>query len=512
MKRYINYFLLSGNGSIRTAQHDGKEHMVVPVIALVEGVVWAYNSEHPEFVSAEVLSKSVNQWEDRPVVIDHPAIGDKRVTANHPEIQEQYAVGFTKNARMDGKQLKMEAWVDPEKMASLNEDSQKLLEALQNNEMLEVSIGAFVKTEKRNGYYGDDEYFSEWVDLASDHLALLPKGLKGACSNQMGCGALRVASLHIMSTHGLIKKELPMIKISELRERMLRICLEKGSTPEQIREYFRSLEITDQDLRRSLDAALSAEAGYLWLESILLESQRAVYAIETMGQVRLYSRDYTLVENNNVELGEEREEVRAETNFVPVKASANPDCKCNKEEVTLMVKDQENRIKALVENSKTPWTEQDMKYLKEMDEDRLSKVEQSAAEMSEEVILEPTEPTESGVEESTESKVDVRKVIEEELGLDVDEAKRLIEESKARAASRKKELIANLDGQKIYTKEELEAMQVKDLEKLVSLSTASDKTVDNTLNGSLPRSEDDEAIPAPKTLSSMFKEKEMEVN
>src|SRR5262245_21989152 len=66
--RYVT--LLGATGMVRTTQRDGRERLVVPVVALVEGVIHPVNAPAPELVRAERFS--TEGWEGRPLFAGHP--------------------------------------------------------------------------------------------------------------------------------------------------------------------------------------------------------------------------------------------------------------------------------------------------------------------------------------------------------------------------------------------------------------------------------------------------------
>jgi len=68
--------------TLRTANFDGREYVVVPVVALVEGVIHPVNSAAPELVLAEEFAKAPNGWNGRPVLWNHPRLNGRRVSAN----------------------------------------------------------------------------------------------------------------------------------------------------------------------------------------------------------------------------------------------------------------------------------------------------------------------------------------------------------------------------------------------------------------------------------------------
>lgn len=180
MKTNVTY-LIAANGA---ARREGN-YVVVPVIAMVEGVVHAMNASAPEFVPASELSAL--GWEDRPIFIGHPMVAGYPVSGKHPAIAHT-SIGHTKNPRVDGTRLLMEAWIDESKA------EKDLIDRILAGEAIDVSQGAFVRTETTRGIFGGKEYFGVWRDIDPDHLALLP-GARGACSWAMGCG-IRAAMEH----------------------------------------------------------------------------------------------------------------------------------------------------------------------------------------------------------------------------------------------------------------------------------------------------------------------------
>lgn len=179
-------------GTAKVEKIDGREHLVVPVVALQEGVIHAVNAENPEFVSATVLEKSATQWEGFPLVINHPSKNGKKISASEPGVLEASGFGVIRTPKFIRKRLGLEALVDVERLQKLGED--QLLEDLRAGEPIEVSVGAFVRVNEKEGTYLGKKYKGEWLDIIPDHLAFLPNG-RGACSLEMGCGAHRAAML-----------------------------------------------------------------------------------------------------------------------------------------------------------------------------------------------------------------------------------------------------------------------------------------------------------------------------
>lgn len=158
----------------------------------MEGVIHAVNAQTPEFVPFSTLSANVNQWNGRPLMLNHPVRDGVHVAANDPLVLEEQSFGSVFNARVDDKQrrLLMDAYVDPERLKTLNRLD--VLQRVEEGGVIEVSVGAFVTTDPTPGVYNGKPYKASWKALGSDHLAFLPD-TRGACSVEMGCGAHRAA-------------------------------------------------------------------------------------------------------------------------------------------------------------------------------------------------------------------------------------------------------------------------------------------------------------------------------
>lgn len=168
--------------SIRREVFNGKDHIVIPVILMVEGV-------HNEVLySADELGKFPEAWNGRPVPVWHPEIDGVKVSANDPEVLEQWSVGFLFNTHYADGKLKSEAWLEIDKVAKIGPE---VLAMLINNQMIEVSTGLFVDELKEQGFWQGEKYSCVAFNYRPDHLALLPGG-KGACSIDDGAGMPRL--------------------------------------------------------------------------------------------------------------------------------------------------------------------------------------------------------------------------------------------------------------------------------------------------------------------------------
>jgi len=183
-------------GAARTAQVDGQEYLIVPVVALMDGVIHAVNASTPERVTTATLAKAAASWNGRPLVLGHPMKNGRQCSANEPDIRSTHHFGMIFNSRMQGSKLCMDAYVDPVRAEKIG--GADFVKKLRAGEQIEVSVGAYVQTRPEDGVYNGKPYKGTWLETHGDHLAFLPGG-KGACSIEMGCGAHRAAQMHLVT-------------------------------------------------------------------------------------------------------------------------------------------------------------------------------------------------------------------------------------------------------------------------------------------------------------------------
>jgi hypothetical protein len=196
--------LLAAAGKIRTASYQKRDHIVMPVTALVEGVLHAVNSPIPELVLAEEFGLSAYSWNGRPVMMNHPEIRGQKVSANDPRILEEFSFGHVFNTRARNGELTMEAWIDPVRAREMGGDALRTLERIEiadPNDPIEVSVGVFMVAEATRGVKNGKQYQAVWRHITPDHLAILPEGKVGACSVAMGCG-IRHAPVYMATAEG----------------------------------------------------------------------------------------------------------------------------------------------------------------------------------------------------------------------------------------------------------------------------------------------------------------------
>lgn len=500
--------LLAQAAEVRTATFDGRDHIVFPVVMLVEGVLYASNAPGPELVLASEFSKAPTGWDGRPVVGDHPVLDGQHVSANLPQVLETQAFGLVFNTHVDGKRLLADVWVDPAKAESAGKKD--IVDRILAGELIEVSVGALIIAENSSGIYNGKRYDGVWREIIPDHLALLSAGALGACSNSMGCGAPRAAShIHHVTPEGIVPLEGgdDMKKLKKRPWRAELVTAQEG--------------LSDIDIRGMLDAALAAKvANYQGVDSVFPEDGMVVYAVavtdENTGEMdwKLYRASYT-ISDGAVTIGDAPEEVVPSTKFEPVKTEAPAEgggegqpaaqpanasdgsCECPKKK----------RVLALIQSPKTPYKDEDEPKLLALTDDSLKLIEDMVAASPEPAPTPEPAPEPEPAPAPTPEPAAAPAVLTLDQAMatcpdlkPIVEAHRAAEEEKKRLAQvRKEEIIASLGEQKVYTKEELQAMDLPSLERLAQFKAAS-AGVDMSGQG-VPRTDPEpEGVPAPPDL------------
>lgn len=175
--------LLPANCRLETL--EGRPHTVIPMVILVEGV--HNGSNGPLLYTAEEMSKIPAVWNAKPVVVYHPEINGQGISACDPVVMNNRKVGIMMNTKFDKGRLTSEAWIEAPRADAVDT---RIMLAVKNNDMMEVSTGLFVDTEATAGEWNGEAYTGIARNFRPDHLALLPDKV-GACSIKDGAGFLR---------------------------------------------------------------------------------------------------------------------------------------------------------------------------------------------------------------------------------------------------------------------------------------------------------------------------------
>ena len=142
---------------VRKDTLDGRDYLVAPVILITEGV------HNNVLYRADDLKKFPEAWNGRPIPLFHPEMRGKPISANSPEILESRIVGTIFNTKYDEwsnngarlKGLKAEAWIEVEKAKRI---APRLLQALEDEEPIEVSTGLFTEDILEPGKWNEESY------------------------------------------------------------------------------------------------------------------------------------------------------------------------------------------------------------------------------------------------------------------------------------------------------------------------------------------------------------------
>ncbi len=332
---------------------EGKEYEVYPATILVEGVLQASNAEVPELALYDEFASTEPLWNGRPVTLGHPKINGVPVSANAPELWEKYRIGFLYNTKADVEKraLTSEAWIEISKVDSV-EGASEVMEVLRDGGEVEVSTGLFALTEQAKGTFKGEEYYGIWRDIKPDHLAVLPLGVKGACSLEDGCGISKAMEDGMvdgddddkLNSCGMGSKKKKDKKSKAMgdedvkdnqdtggydcsckdngRPKSLSAALLEAGALKGLESIKSSLNAVDQALRQlyngDFGGVLDVQDGFvvydLWVDSVGWQLFRSSFSTQDDGTVTVSS---------------EKESVRAVTNYVPLKMEVNQMTKAN---------------------------------------------------------------------------------------------------------------------------------------------------------------------------------------
>lgn len=191
------------NTPIRHDTLHGKAYTVAPMVMITEGV---HNGSGGALLyTANEIKKTVQAWNHKPIVVYHPSMDGKGISACDPTVLNQQQVGIVLHSKWSNGKLRAEAWIENGLAEKVDA---RVLTALETNQMMEVSTGLFTETHGDGGKWNDEEYIGEAVNHQPDHLALLPDQI-GACSIADGAGLLQMneaASAYNLDATGIITR------------------------------------------------------------------------------------------------------------------------------------------------------------------------------------------------------------------------------------------------------------------------------------------------------------------
>lgn len=429
MKKFYERCITNLVGSIiRNETLEGREYIVVPMIMIVEGVL--NGSQGPLLYPAEELEKLPQIWNHKPVVVYHPQMNGRSLSACDPEVIENYKVGLIMNTSFDGKRLKAEAWLEPSRLKKIDN---RVMEALDKGIMMEVSTGLFTENELVSGEFNGVPYDAIARNYRPDHLAILPD-LIGACSIEDGAGLLRVNSEN--------KGDILFI--------LNRLGINSDLSHDEIRSQLYTLIRKNQ----------SENEFDFWIEEVY--DDRFIY--EKKG--RLYKQNYN-VKEEVANLEGLPVEVERKISYEEVKVISN-----QKGEEKM---DKQKIVNDLISNGK--WTEEDREWLMGLTDNQLAKMQTVKNETVEEVVKKEKSATEPKANKQTEEVASVKKEVtevnvENYLNNAPPEIQDFLGDALTLHSEQKKELIGKITANKknIFTVEQLSKKSIGELKAIAILA------------------------------------------
>jgi hypothetical protein len=492
------------SSKIRTASLFSQDYTVIPCVALVEGVLWPGNATAPELALAEEFGRFPEGWNGRPVVYDHPRVEGIPVSASSPSVLEDNAFGQMFNTILDGTKLKTEIWINEARVAKLSPEAQAVVEDLKTNgSMVEVSTGLFMMAENVEGVFDGQEYSAIWRNVVPDHLAILPAGVRGACSVADGCGAPRANDMK------------PVMRASQLNANCG--CGVPNTNDSERQGIFKRLldlaggflsfksnsdHLSDRDLRTALNAALGTTEPdqFFFILAVYANNEDGGKFVYEMGfDGTLFERSFSVADGGAITLDSTVVPVRPVTTFVPVNVVTG---NSNNQE-NVMTK--QELVNALVANDATQYTEEDREWLTSLDEAKLNrmapKVNAEVPAPAEPLAETPPAVAVAPVANAGAPTTGKPVTTEEYIAAAPAELRQVLNSGLAMHRQRKDAIVGALmaNSRNKFNKVQLESKDIGELECLVALS-ATDVSYVGAGANLAANSGDDEAIPAAPSI------------
>lgn len=184
--------LTAHRAAIPVVRIDG-DQVTFPVVAFVEGVRRPSGASGAGLFLASEFARALPSAQGMPVVFRHPTRDGHPVSVNDPPFDPGTGVpvGFLIAEEFQGGRMLAQAAMWLSKLRQAGPEAAAVGEAIAAGQQVEVSIGHRSREHRSPGVFNGEAYDYAHTDIAFDHLALLPIGMPGACSCEMGCGTCR---------------------------------------------------------------------------------------------------------------------------------------------------------------------------------------------------------------------------------------------------------------------------------------------------------------------------------
>jgi hypothetical protein len=334
------------------------------MVMMCEGVHTGNNG--PLYYPASELQKFPMAWNMKPVVVYHPKLNGQELSACDTAIAEKQQVGFIMNTHYDDK-LRAEAWLDEERLQAVDS---RVLEALQQNTLMEVSTGVFTENMHKPGEFDGQPYDFIACNYRPDHLAILPDE-KGACSIAKGAGLLQLNAAGSEGPPGAMVQRWVDTAISGVRGMVVNA-------------------LSNDDKHSQLRAALRRRfATTLFIVDVF--ERFVVFEVDEPANRGLQKIGYT-VKNDTVALAGEPMQVNRTTAYRTLEGKLVT----NQHPTEDNMATREEAVDALIANEGTAWAPEDRDALLQLNDEQVAKL-QPAEEPEEETTTpaaaaDPTDP------------------------------------------------------------------------------------------------------------------------
>lgn len=443
----MQYIITNLSGLVRHENMESKDFLVVPVVMIVEGVLNGSNG--PLLYPAEELEKVPEAWNYKPVVVYHPEMNGRSLSACSPEVINSQKVGVIMNTSWDGRRLRAEAWMEENR---IREVDARIMENLESGQMMEVSTGLFTEVEETAGVFNGVQYDGIARNFRPDHLALLPDQV-GACSISDGAGLLR------LNMGNGSRREMEMV--------MNRLSIN---------------DMSHDEIRRALYGALEKNVGgkYSWVEDVY--EDWFVYSLEDGS---LYKQEYTISSQSEMAvLIGDPVEVHRKIIYEDMNGNVVGNSKTREEDEAM---GRDEIIASLITHGK--WEEGDRKFLEGLTDDQLTKMQLAKNEEGEQTTDEtqetedipaadePEEEQAPAAEEKSESAEtqetteNKRKSVKEYIDDAPAEIREVLKDGMQTLNAKRKSLIDRISSEPTnkFTDNQLSRMTTGNLESIVAL-------------------------------------------
>lgn len=438
MERSFVTVTANKDGVVRTDSMADKDYIVAPMVMMVEGV--HEGSAGALYYPATELGKVPQVWNHKPVVVYHPTKNGIPISACDPDVLSVYQVGVVMNTKFEDGKLKAEAWLDPERIDKVDE---RIGQALENNEMMELSTGLWTENESGEGEWNGEKYTAIARNHYPDHLALLPD-LTGACSIEDGGGFLR-----------------------------LNAKLEKFRITDN--------EMSHGNLRSLLNSWLQEKYPdeYLYIEDVY--DAFFVYIREG----RYWKMNYTTDDNSVVIKDEDAVEVVRVTEYRKLDGSFVGNQEDNDVLERTHKMEKEKIVQSLIENKATQWGEDDKESLMALEPTILEKMIPNEVEEKKETPVSNTEEASlSEQPENAQVANDQPRTDEEAIRQLPPKLQQMTRRGLAKYEEEKSKLVSEILGNEAntFTEEQLKSKDLDEIEAIANFARATVKEDDGTLS------------------------------